>query len=157
MPGQTYLQVSESLLGWLWLTVETRTLAELSEYLLLWTLLETHFDTKTWPYPKACRCQCWNTSCKTINRAGTQPHTSTERQPKVFLNPQPHKAHRLTQLLPSKGREKLHTPKDRQKSLLPGNLLKPVDQLYPTGADTSSKRNDDPVASRIETTHTESF
>lgn len=30
-------------------------------------------------YPTACRCQCWNTSCKTINRAETQPHTSTER------------------------------------------------------------------------------
>ena len=138
--------------GSLWgLEAGIRCIAETQQ--LLYLLI----STKIWPYPTACRCQCWNTSCKTINRPGTQPHTSTERQPKVFLNPQPHKAHPLSQPFPSKGQEKLHIPKDRQKSLLPGNLLKPLDQLYPTGADTSSKRNDDPVASRIETTNTESY
>ena len=35
------------------------------------------FLTKTWPYPTACRLQCWDTSGQTTNKAGTQspiPH-----------------------------------------------------------------------------------
>ena len=44
---------------------------------------------KTWPYPKSCRCQCWDASDPTINWAGTQLHPLADRLPKDFLSPQP--------------------------------------------------------------------
>ena len=47
-----------------------------------------HFGTKTWPHPTACSLQCWDTSGQTTNRVGTQPHPSTNKLPKVVLNPQ---------------------------------------------------------------------
>ena len=48
-----------------------------------------HFDTKSWYHPTACRLQCWDASGQTNNGAGTKPHPSAHRLPKVFLSPQP--------------------------------------------------------------------
>ena len=45
-----------------------------------------HFGTKTWPYPTACRLQCWDTSGQTTNMVGTQLHPSSNRLPKVVLS-----------------------------------------------------------------------
>ena len=47
-----------------------------------------HFVTKTWPYPRASRLQCWDASGQTTNRVRTQPHQSADRLHKVFLIPQ---------------------------------------------------------------------
>ena len=46
-----------------------------------------HFGTESWPYPTACRLQCWDTSGQTTDKMGTQPHSSTERLAKVVLRP----------------------------------------------------------------------
>lgn len=49
------------------------------EYLLLWTLLETHFWYQDLPIQQLVGASAGTPLCKTNNRAETQPHTSTER------------------------------------------------------------------------------
>lgn len=43
--------------------------------------------TKTCPHPTASQFRYWGVSAQTINRSGTQPHTSADRLPKYFLPP----------------------------------------------------------------------
>ena len=73
------------------------------EYSLTWALLEMAILTPRWPHSTACRLQCWDASGQTTNRAGTQPHPSADRLPKVFLSPQPPLNTSLDMALPTRG------------------------------------------------------
>ena len=65
---------------------------------------EYHFLPKIQRHPTSYRLQCWDTSCKTSNKAGTQPHSS---------------AHRLSEYSPAHQKEQpqLYLPVGRNKIL----------------------------------------
>ena len=57
-------------------------------FIILNSLRGHHFGTESWPNSIACWLQCWDMSDQTTHRAGTQPHSSTDRLPKVILSSQ---------------------------------------------------------------------
>lgn len=84
-----------------------------------------HFLTKTWPYPTACKLQCWNASVQTTNRIGTLPHLSTDKLINVFLSTQMPAKHTPWHG-PAYQRDKtqFHSAVSRHQSLPPGTLHK---------------------------------
>ena len=85
--NQTYLLVVEGLLqrpGWLWLTMETRTLA--AEVLGSTPWREPSQSLPLAPSKSPGRLQCWVVSGQTTNRADTQPHPSAVKWIKVLLS-----------------------------------------------------------------------
>lgn len=90
---------------------------------------EYHFLPKIQPHPTSYMLQCWDTSSKTTNKAGTQPHPS---------------AHRLSEYSSAhqKDQTQLYLPVGRNKILPPGSLCKPLRlrQPYPRGQTAEAKR-----------------
>ena len=62
-----------------------------------------HFGTESWPNSTACRLHCWDMSDQTTHRAETQPHSSTDRLPKVILSSQSTLDTGLDTVLPTRG------------------------------------------------------
>ena len=144
--------------GWLWLTVGIRTLvAETPELITVSSPEGHHFGTKTWPHPTACSLQCWDTSGQTTNRVGTQPHPSTNKLPKVVLNPQLPLNTLLDTALSTRGTKPSSTHQWAGTSPTHQEACtSPWTKLTHQGADTRSKRNYSPAVCRTETTNTES-
>ena len=93
--------------------------------------------------------------CQTTSKTGAQTHPSADSLPKIVLKAHRHtKTHYLTWPAHQKEEIQLHPPEHRYESLPPGTLHKPLDQTYPQGANTRSKRNYDPEACRKETSNT---
>ena len=117
-----------------------------------------HFGTKTWPYPTACRLQCWNTSGQTTSRIGTQPHTSADRLPKAVLISKPPLDTPLYTALSTRGTRPSSTHKWAGTSPSQQEACtRPRANLTHQGADTKSKRSYDPAACGKETTNTENW
>ena len=81
-------------------TVETKTLE--AEVWGCTLRCEPSWRLPFWPGPTQ-QLQCRDASGQTTNRAGTQPHPSAERLPKVFLTPQPTLNTALDVVLPTRG------------------------------------------------------
>ena len=114
-----------------------------------------HFLTNTLPHQKACRLQCWDTAGWTTNRAGTQPHLSADRLPKIFLSPQlPTKSTPWHGPANQRDKTQLHRPTGRHQSLLPGSLHKPLRPASPTRGQTPEATGNtilQPVEMRLQT------
>ena len=118
---------------------------------------KSHFGTKTWSHPTACRFQCWNASGQTTNKIGTQPDSTADRLPKVLMSSQPPQNTPFDTALPTRVTKPSSTHHSADTS--PSHqeaYTSPWTNITHLGADTRSKRYYDPAVCREDTTNTES-
>ena len=93
------------------------------------------------PPVAACRLQCWDASGQTTNRAGIQPHSSTDRLPEEFLSPQPPQGTPLDPIISTRGPRVNSTPQWADTS---SSHQEAYTSLYASlthqGADTRGKK-----------------